>query len=57
MPATLDQLSSDIETIDILKLTVEAHKALAELKGLAMKYITMFKPCTLDLMKYTKLDF
>ncbi|OAV22304.1 hypothetical protein AO371_1892 [Moraxella catarrhalis] len=57
MPATLDQLSSDIETIGILKLTVEAHKALAELKGLAMKYIAMFKPCTLDLMKYTKLDF
>lgn len=57
MSATLGQLSSDIETIDILKLTVEAHKALAELKGLAMKYITMFKPYTLDLMKYTKLDF
>lgn len=57
MPAILGQLSSDIETIDILKLTVEAHKALAELKGLAMKYITMFKPYTLDLMKYTKLDF
>lgn len=33
---TLHHLPNNIETVEILKLTVQAHKALAELKGLAM---------------------
>lgn len=33
---TLDNLPSDLESPQILKLTIQAHKALAELKGLAM---------------------